>query len=704
VAIKSYHPAGKMNLYHIFTSIPFSEDFEIRAEAQKDLEDRMRQAPIDIKDALVSFKAEADQFQRKVIDSGSNTIRVVAPAGSGKTQTMINRVLFRIKGGINPNRLLVLTFDNAAATSLKTQLQGQLAELRTNVEGLRISTLNSFGYWILHKYVPREYKNVIPEYRPRRLLREILTALGDKSPERFAALPQDILEVFYLDFFSLLKNELFDPRNVNSQDLADFMLKHNQAEPFFPDPKNTNLVRKTIQAVIWLFSAYEIAMQRENVLDFDDQKLRSYLALQENRSLLGVIQSQYEEIIVDEFQDINKLDFVFIKALAEKASLVVTGDDDQAIYGFRGCTPEYIINLEKYLGRDITSYELQINYRCPKNLIEHTDKLIRHNKNRIPKIPIPHNQTTSVINVISSLSAALEAKFIVTYLKRIVLANPSLGFRDFVVLYRTNAQSLPLQVEFILNDIPFHVRKEDNILQNRILDRLLGVLRLKLALNSGRATRIEDQLLTIRAYFRYINEASADRLHGLFSSRKDFLSVIVSEEFFSIIPKAERSHLSIAIHEILQSNFLLDTLDILAKRFKGLKGMIGSLEDVVQERVPLGEIYDVAASFGGNISEFVMAMERALDLAKRRDAGRDEETGVGLLTYFRAKGRQWHSVILTSCNEGLIPHKRAPIEDERRLFYVALTRATSNLLISYLKDACRTKVSPSCFLKEAELL
>jgi len=200
------------------------------------------------------------------------------------------------------------------------------------------------------------------------------------------------------------------------------------------------------------------------------------------------------------------------------------------------------------------------------------------------------------------------------------------------------------------------------------------------------------------------HETSADRLFRLFSNRKDFLSVIASEEFFSIFPKAEKSHLNIAMQEILQTNSLLDTLDILAKRFKGLKGMIGSLEDVVQERVPLGEIYDVAASFGGSISEFVMAMEKALDLAKKRDAGRDEETGVGLLTYFKAKGRQWHSVILTSCNEGLIPHKRAPIEDERRLFYVALTRASSNLLISYLRDACRTKVSPSRFLKEAELI
>jgi DNA helicase-2/ATP-dependent DNA helicase PcrA len=129
--------------------------------------------------------------------------------------------------------------------------------------------------------------------------------------------------------------------------------------------------------------------------------------------------------------------------------------------------------------------------------------------------------------------------------------------------------------------------------------------------------------------------------------------------------------------------------------------MIGSLEDVLDEKAPLAEIYEVAANFRGGISEFVRTVERALERARRAGAGKDREGGVALLTYFRAKGLQWHTVILTSCNDGLIPHKRAPIEDERRLFYVALTRASSNLIVSYVRNACNTAVQPSQFLSEA---
>jgi DNA helicase II / ATP-dependent DNA helicase PcrA len=117
---------------------------------------------------------------------------------------------------------------------------------------------------------------------------------------------------------------------------------------------------------------------------------------------------------------------------------------------------------------------------------------------------------------------------------------------------------------------------------------------------------------------------------------------------------------------------LFKTLDILAKSFKGLRGMIGSLEDVVDGGVPLGEVYELAASFRGRVDAFVDTVDSALRQAKEANAGH-EEGGVALATYFKAKGLQWHTVILTSCNQGLIPHKRAPLEEERKLFYVALT-------------------------------
>ena len=689
---------------HIFTSLEFTQDFQVRQQALEALEHRITEAPIDAREPLASYVPDADPHQRRVIEAGEATIRVVAPAGCGKTQTVINRVLTRVRNGINPARILVLTFDNAAATSLRTKLQDRLAAIGTELSGLKISTLNAFGYSVLREYVPREFKLVIPDFRQRRLFREVKNALRERSADRFAALPRNIEDRFYLEFFSMLKNELFDARDIDPQRFADFLLERPQATPFFINPTDRELVRSVIQAIMWLYRAYEKVMQRENLLDFDDQKLRAYLCLTNNPSLLGALQRQFSEIIVDEFQDINRLDFVFIKALAAEAVLVVTGDDDQAIYGFRGCTPDFIIDLSRHLNRPVTSHELRINYRCPSNIVEHANRLIRHNQRRIEKNPISHNGTPSQIKVVSTLSAGIEAKSIVSFIKRVKRASPAMGYKDLVVLYRTNAQSLPLQIEFILSNIPYYVRDEDNIITNEVLERLLGVLRLKLALGENRLPSARDALLTVRSYFRYIDAHASNGLDRLFSRNASFLENISSDEFYVILPKARQSQLISAVREMLEAGPLLATLDVLAKRFHGLQGMIGSLEDVIEEKVPLGEIYELAANFRGNIADFVTTIQRALDLARRSGAGRDQEGGVSLLTYFKAKGLQWHTVILTTCNDGLIPHRKAPIEDERRLFYVAMTRASSNLLISYVKNVCNNRVAPSRFLYEAGLL
>ena len=170
------------------------------------------------------------------------------------------------------------------------------------------------------------------------------------------------------------------------------------------------------------------------------------------------------------------------------------------------------------------------------------------------------------------------------------------------------------------------------------------------------------------------------------------------------LPERGRDHLEFAMQRVLAARSLLQTLDIIAEHFRGVYGMIGSLEEVVNDWVPLGEIYEIAAGFAGNTKEFVQTLEAALEKAKAMHAGQDYKTGVPLLTYFRSKGLQWHTVILTTCNEGLIPHQKAQVEEERRLFYVAMTRASSNLVISYVKNACGSAVPPSRFLYEAGLL
>jgi DNA helicase-2/ATP-dependent DNA helicase PcrA len=411
-----------------------------------------------------------------------------------------------------------------------------------------------------------------------------------------------------------------------------------------------------------------------------------------------------DEVIVDEFQDINRLDFVLVEAIAKKAGLVVTGDDDQAIYGFRGCTPEFIIDLEKHLGRPVESHELQINYRCPPLIVEHADRLIRHNTWRIPKNPRAASDAVAQIHVISSLSAGLEAKSIVKLIQHVRSSDPTLGYNNFVVLYRTNAQSLPLQVEFVREGIPYFVRQQDNILHNESLDRLLSILRMKLAVNDGVAPSARDSARAVCSFFRRVEPNVVARVEALFRRGGDFMDTVRSEQMRRLVPERGCDLLPFAMQEMLATRSLLQTLDVVAERFRGVYGMIGSLEEVVQDWVPLGEIYEVAAGFHGDTKEFVQSLESALQQARATHAGQDHKTGVPLLTYFRSKGLQWHTVILTTCNEGLIPHKKAQVEEERRLFYVAMTRASSNLVISYVKSACGCQVPPSRFLYEAGLL
>jgi DNA helicase-2/ATP-dependent DNA helicase PcrA len=425
--------------------------------------------------------------------------------------------------------------------------------------------------------------------------------------------------------------------------------------------------------------------------------------MRNDRNLLSRLQGKFDEVIVDEFQDINRLDFVFIETLSGRSRLVVVGDDDQAIYGFRGCKPDFIINLESHLRRPVVSYELSVNYRCPPNIVEHATKLINHNSSRVPKTPIANRKDRASIEVLSTVSADVEANVVVDFIRRVMQDNLNLKFNDFAILYRTNAQSLPLQVELISNNIPYYVRDKDRLQKNETLILMLGLFDLKRAVNTNRHPLPEDAVRTVCAYFRYMNLGEVGKLRKLFEQKNNFLEAINSEQFFRILPRASKSHLDLVVRDVLDATGLIETLEILQRRFKGLRGMVGSLEDVIAERTPLGEIFELAASFGDHIDTFVDTMNHIISSARASRAGEQKDTGVSLLTYFKAKGLQWHTVILTCCNEGLIPHRRANVEEERRLFYVGMTRASSNLLISYLENSCKNPVLPSRFIREAGL-
>ena len=411
-----------MDTRHTKVGIGFSTDPDLREAARERLAERLRVSRIDARAPLEDFSLSTDEFQRRVIESAAQTIRMVAPAGSGKTQTLVNRVLHRVAEGVPGHRILLLTFDNSAAQSIRAKIDDvarQSASVADALARVDVSTLNAFGYRLLRENVRAEYGNVVrprdAAFRLRRLQRE----LADVSEAHAASLPDHLRDRVYLELFSVLKNQLIDPRAVDEQQYVDSMVTARQGEPFLIAPQNDQILRLNLEAVLWLFRRYDESLRGDGLLDFDDQKLRAYVAMRDKGPLRAAIEARFDEVVVDEFQDINRLDFVLIETLARSARLVVTGDDDQAIYGFRGTTPDYIIDLETHLERPVESFELSINYRCPPNIVEHAERLIRHNTRRIAKTPKPHLTEPSEIQVVSTISTGLEAGALIDYIERL---------------------------------------------------------------------------------------------------------------------------------------------------------------------------------------------------------------------------------------------------------------------------------------------
>jgi len=691
--------ARASDVEHIeLSEVPFDLlEFEVDDALSERLDKRLEGSRTSGDAALPAYHANADKFQQAVINDDADAIRIVAPAGAGKTQTLINRLVKRVRQGASARRTLMLTFDNAAANAIKSKLLSTAGDDRLGLFQARVTTLNAYGNSILKDYFPEHAFSVVNKPRQAKMLGNLRRSLTTTNPQASALLPKGVNNYFYLDFFSLLKNNLFDPRVLDVQSLANFLLESPQATVFF-EPKQTKEQRKLIlQSLIWLYKNLDVVMGQGRCLDFDDQKLRAWACLNENDGVRGVVQRSWDEVVVDEFQDINVLDFRLIETLAAVSRLVVTGDDDQAIYGFRNCSPDFMIDFEARLGKPVQTHVLQVNYRCPKNIVAFSDALIRNNSRRIPKDPVAARDDDASIKIVQSTSATAEARFVTTFIRQVRKQNKQLGFSDFAVLYRNNAQSLPIQIEFILRDIPYFVREEDSIVASEGLAKLLAILRVKLQLEKGEAITSADFVTSLRGYFRVLPEGFESKAARFIDAKRDLDVFPEIDERLALDKYCE--HLG----EVVQAKRLVETLTIVARHFKGMAAMIGSLEEVAENEVPLGEIFELAAAYDTKIAEFVTKVQSALDRAKKGEFGKNKD-GVALATYFRSKGLQWHTVILIGANEGFIPHRNGVMEEERRLFYVAMTRASSNLAISYLKRSCGLGVHPSRFLFESKLI
>jgi len=578
---------------------------------------------------LFEFTPNADEFQSKFIKSAEPCIRLLAPAGSGKTQSIANRVVYSVSKGGKVSGQLLLTFDNSASISLAAKLTDLLAKNSIDAKP-NVFTLNKFGYAILRGHLRNIYGQLAigtdVKSDCREAIQRSLKELRQVAPELAALLPRKLSSGVYLEFISLLKNNLIIPDDLVNKpetrlEFLNFCNRTNAWKPWMaPSGENTGddaFAKKVTVCLMNVYRLYWDIMREHKKIDFDDQKLLPYLALRSNTPLVEAFMASYGSIIVDEFQDINRLDFELIRTLANGKCLTVVGDDDQAIYGFRGCSPEYIIDFSKHVERAVDSHVLQINYRCPKNIVEMSTKLIRHNKYRVEKNPVANSDTDADIKVWHCVDSASEAQIIARTARKLVEKEQDrLGYSDIAVLYRMNSQSLPLQFALILEEIPYHCRLEENIILSDAFRNFLDLVKLSLDVEKNPAyTSADASRLLCQAFFRYAERGTIEKLHKTARDTGGYSAA--ARQLASQDRRLPQSFVE-AIGILGRPQRPGQLVRELGMKFEFLGGMVGGLEQAILNYLPLGEMADIAGRFRGDTAQFHAMLSGLMTNAKER--------------------------------------------------------------------------------------
>ena len=630
-----------------------------------------------------------DQFQQAVVNSPATSIRMVAPAGSGKTETLSLRVQKRIEDGCDPRRILLLTFDTNARAAIVKRLE------RLGVpNGVRVNTLNAFGLYLLNSRFTDERRQILrgPYFPQSRVLNDLVMEYGHSV---------------FTEMLGKIKNEAIDSRTIDQTELARWcaknrahLLRNLEDDPILEDMTDTRFGKELAREM----QGYEQFLQERNGIDFDDQKLRPLIRLQESPRDLEWVQDQFDEVIVDEFQDINRLDALLIDLISTKSSLLITGDDDQAIYGFRGATAGFLIEPQKTFHRTFTEFELAINYRCPPKILTVASDLIQHNEHRIPKDPRAQKTIPGEVEVYNALDTTAECDWIARHMKKQLES----GIESAAVLARRRVQLVGIQSAFIRNGTPFRIRVEEDVRVAWSLARR-ALLLAPLRVNKLPEEDVRGEIVRIFAEARSWQPGRVNQLVRL--AQQNDLS-FPGPELLQQLHDREQTQLVDGIKSLtgeMSIGARLRSLDALLATelrtyMEGGKDAARDRGDSEKSRLS-GLIY-LAQDERLDVKGLVKRIDTLLE--PQRASWRSGAPVVELSTCHGAKGREWELVCIPHCNQGVFPDSRSEkdehLEAERKLFYVSMTRASKQLVMTWSsKAAGASRGEPSQFLIEASV-
>lgn len=596
---------------------------------------------------------------------------VLAGPGSGKTRVITYRILnLVLNNNINPKNILAISFTKASSMEMKNRALSLSNDRRLN--SVNYGTFHSVFFRILRFFEKYELDCILDEKNKKFAIKGILKNLNVENAEDEDTILGVINEISYV------KNELMDKIDFDSEIL-------------------------TSDEFCRVYNMYEEYKESIKKIDFDDMLIKTYNLLKQNKQILDRVRSVYRYILVDEFQDINKVQFEVIKLIARpNNNIFVVGDEDQSIYGFRGSRPDFLLEFEDYF-KGSKKYVLDINYRSKKDITDIANKLIQNNENRYEKSIKCDREHKGIVKYINTEDAEEEAKFIAKDILSKCEDNCT-NYDDFAVIYRTNIQSRALVDAFMDMHIPFVVRDSIVTIYDHWVARdLLAYLRLGID-----TTLSEDWIRIINKPFRYISKDSIK----LASEDRDFIGALINKA--NLHPKQVKTLNDLEIdlsylktlspkNAISYIRTSLDydryVLDYCSNRKIKPTGLIEILNEL-----------ESSSTHFKTINEYLEHIEKVKgEIVESRNNKNSE--GVIFTTMHSAKGLEFPYVYIIGANEGTIPHEKSydieddkkrkeAIEEERRLLYVGITRAQDELYISSPKNKYGRKVFQSRFIDE----
>ncbi len=610
--------------------------------------------------------ASFNHQQRMAVEHVDHPCLVLAGPGSGKTTVITHRTKKLIEEeGISPSNILVITFTKAAAMEMQQRFLQLMGGKRLPVS---FGTFHAVYFQILKYAYNYRAENIIREEKKYEILRNIVhkTELDISDENEFVA--NLISEI------SNVKGEMLDVAYYYSKNCPEEVFKK-------------------------IFREYNDTLIRANLIDFDDMLVMCYELLTKRKDILKLWQDKYRYILIDEFQDINRVQYEVIRLLAKpQDNLFIVGDDDQSIYRFRGARPEIMLNFEKDYP-EAKKIILDTNYRSTPEIVAAAGKLIRNNKKRFEKQIRAERENGSKPVILPFDNVYKECNYILEEIEQLIAKG--LTYQDMAVLYRTNTNPRTLLEKLMEHNIPFCMKDViPNLYDHFIAKDIIAYINAAVDFREKGVMKRGDMLRLINRPKRYISrdvfpraEVNLEDVKRFYQDKGYVLERISKLEYDLAMIRNMNPYAAIQYirHGIGYEEYLTEYAEY--RRMKPEE-----LYDVLEELSEAAKPYKTYQEWFKKIEEY------GEELKKQARERQEKKDGITLATMHSSKGLEYRAVFIIDANETITPHKKAllpeDIEEERRLFYVAVTRAKDWLYICHCRERYGKETDVSRFVEE----